>query len=176
MHIYLLALGDSLEATTMRAVLETQSHAVSLHFVATPEQFFVACNEAAERADALIISAHGDEAGFVFPLLAEGVSAIALNNNILTPALLQKQLTQAPRLVLSTACLTGQAQLADIFLSAGAHCFVAPRGQPEGADIPPIVGLLLRQESADRPIRQTLEQMVTLLPDAEMFACFDSRQ
>ncbi|MCF4097396.1 hypothetical protein [Maritalea mediterranea] len=107
MRIHIIALGDSLEATTMRTVLEVQTHQVVLSFVATPEQFFAACTQSAGSADALIISAHGDEAGFVFPLLAEGVSDVALDDDILTPEKMAAQMTQAPPLVFSTACFTG---------------------------------------------------------------------
>jgi hypothetical protein len=176
MRIHIIALGDSLEATTLRAVLESQSHQVSLSFVATPEQFFADCADAADRADVLVVSAHGDKAGFVFPELAEGVSAFALDEDILTPKMMQAQVTRVPRLVFSTACFTGQGELADIFLAAGASQFIGPHGEPEGADISLILGLLFRSQNAAVPIQQKLDRMETLLPDAAMFRCFERDQ
>jgi hypothetical protein len=176
MRIHIIALGDSLEAITMRAVLEAQAHRVGLSFAATPEQFFAACTQSAEGADALIISAHGDEAGFVFPPLAEEVSEFVLDNDILTPKQMAAQMTQAPPLVFSTACFTGQRKMADIFLSAGAREFVGPTHEPEGADIALIVGLVFRPQSASLPIKDQLEKIATLVPDAAMFKSFESHQ
>ncbi|MCF4097397.1 hypothetical protein [Maritalea mediterranea] len=66
--------------------------------------------------------------------------------------------------------------MANAYLSVGAREFLGPTHEPEGADIALIVGLVFRPQSAGLPIKDQLEKIAALLPEAAMFRCYSQTE
>lgn len=134
--IALIEFDDAGAALLVRAQLEHLGLDVALNRLGKPSDFFSAFAFHGQPADAAIISAHGDAAGFVFPEMASGVDTLELSDNRISVGLIASRLRGAPPLVISTACSTGTEDFAGAFRSAGAAKYLAPLGDPDGRDVP----------------------------------------
>lgn len=135
-RIALVEFDDSGTAQLIRLHLEHLGLDVALNRLGKPSDFFGGFQFFGHPADAAIIAAHGDDGGFIFPEMAEGVDDLVLPENRITPELVTNLLTAPPPLVISTACSTGTKAFADAFRAAGAATYIAPTGDPEGRDVP----------------------------------------
>jgi hypothetical protein len=143
--VAVVAIGDSGEALLVRSVLESLGAAVTLHLIGAPEDFLrvLAQGESAPRY--LVICGHGDEKGFVFGEYADGIDISALSNGSMPPAAIAGRADLPGKIVVSTACYTGTKAFADAFRAGGAAVYVAPDGDPHGADAPLFVHLLFHR-------------------------------
>lgn len=144
-RVLIIGVGDSGEAQLLRALLEQLGLEVTLKLCGKPSDFFTTMSDAASRADATIISAHGDEDGIIFPEMAPGVDPIQLPNNRITPSLINQHAKNVSAFLLSLACSSGTKEFADAFSRAGVKDYIAPESDPEGADVPLFVHLLFHQ-------------------------------
>ncbi len=134
--IALVEFVDAGAALLIRAQLEHLGLDVALNRLGKPSDFFAGFGFHGLAADAAIISAHGDGAGYIFPEMAPGVDPLVLPQNRINADLISQRLSEVPALVISTACSTGTESLAGAFRSAGAAIYVAPVGDPDGRDVP----------------------------------------
>jgi hypothetical protein len=144
-RLSVIGIGDSGEARLLRDLLEAQGHELRLVLAGKPSDVLAGFGFYDEAADAAVISAHGDGKGIIFPELAPGVDVYDLPGDRLTPHLFRHYLDMAPPLVVSTACDSGTPGFADAFRKAGARAYLAPEGDPEGADIAIWIAVFFRQ-------------------------------
>lgn len=135
----------------LRLQLEALGADVRLCPLGKPSDFLTAFDFYGEAPDVVVLSAHGDEAGIVFPDMAPGADTLELPENRITPGLIRKVSAQGS-VVLSTACDTGQQPFADAFHAAGASIYLAPADYPDGIDVPVLLALafhkaLVQQQS-----------------------------
>jgi len=141
MKVALIAIDDMGEALLLRAQLESMGATVHLHPVGRPSDFFNALDASGEASDVALICGHGDERGFVFAPLAEGVDDLVLPGNRLGADLLAERLRTVPPVVISTACDTARTPIVSTFHDAGATTYIAPSGYPDGASVPVLLNL-----------------------------------
>lgn len=117
--IVLVSFTDG-EAMTLRDVLEWFNFRVEIHRVGSRPQFVEILRGNIPTFRDILISCHGDDAGFVIPY-QRALSAAELGRKVHLPG----------KRVLSLGCMTGSEVLADAFLAGGCEAYVAPTGYPE---------------------------------------------
>jgi hypothetical protein len=169
MRIALPALGDMGEALLLRALFESFGAEVHLRPVGRPSDFLTAFGGAVDLA---VISAHGDAGGLVFAEMALGVDDLVLPDNRFTPGLLAGRLTGLPPVVISTAC--DSVGFASVFFEGGAKTYLAPRGYPEGAAVPLLIGLAVYRLIKDGASWQSaIAAANSQFPDEDGFVVFE---
>ncbi len=138
--VTIIAIGDMSEASLLRLQIEAMGAEVRLCPLAKPSDFLSAFDFYGQPADIVVLSAHGDEAGIIFPEMAPGADRLELPANRITPDLIRK-VNAGCAVVLSTACDTGSQPFADAFHAAGATLYIGPQGYPDGVDVPVILAL-----------------------------------
>jgi hypothetical protein len=132
--VAVVAIDYSGEAAALRAALEVLDVHVSLFPVGCAQHLVRVLDRGAYEAQPpqyFVLSAHGDERGFLLPELAEEVAAEQPFNDALTIELARTWVRlPAGCVVISTACATGTSELADAFISEAGGCdyYVAPTG------------------------------------------------
>lgn len=133
----MIVVGDSGEALLLRSILENFLIDVRICFIGTPHEFLFTLKNVADEIDFVIISAHGDDHGFIFGEYASGIDTSMLVEGSL-PASAFFTLTNglSGKGIISTACLTGSVPFADVFKAAGAKYYIAPDFEPDGQSMP----------------------------------------
>ncbi|OAI31366.1 hypothetical protein A1351_05740 [Methylosinus sp. R-45379] len=138
-----IAVGDAFEALLIRSMLESLGAAVLLHLVGTPEDFLLTLERKEHDPKLVVICGHGDENGLVFGDYGDGVDVGALVDGSLPAAAIAKRARMPGAIVVSTACLSGDAAFAKAFLEAGAAAYIAPADCPDASDAALFVHYLL---------------------------------
>ena len=139
-RVTIIAIGDMSEASLLRLQLEGMGADVRLCPLGKPSAFFTAFDFYGQPADIVVLSAHGDEDGIVFPEMAPGADSLELPGDRITPELIGRVAAQSA-VVVSTACDTGKQAFVDAFHAAGASIYIAPEGYPDGVDVPVLLAL-----------------------------------
>jgi hypothetical protein len=119
----------------LRAVLESFGATVLLHLPGTPGDILAVLNRPGTEPSLLIVSGHGDEAGFVIEEVGEGLgidTAMVVGGDRLPPRAIAERVHLPGWTVLSTACLTGGGVMADAFRRGGVAAQIGPEDYPEG--------------------------------------------
>lgn len=145
MKIALLAIDAIAEALLLRGILETLGATVHLRPAGKPSDVFAPLDVFDGLADVLILCAHGDENGLIFPAMAPGVDRLVLPGDRITPDELDRLPRGLAQVVVSTACASGKESFARAVFNAGAKTYVAPSGDPDGAAAALIVGIALHR-------------------------------
>ncbi len=134
--VAIVAIGDSGEALLLRAILESLGAAVLLHLPGTPVDVLKCLAQGSVAPEYVILSGHGDETGFVLGDFVEDIDTSALVKGSLPATNLTNRVNLPGKVVLSTACLTGNEAFAQAFISGGVRAYIAPAEYPDGAAIP----------------------------------------
>ena len=118
--ISLIAIGDALEATALRAVLERFNYRVEVHWVGSRREVLEILRGGVETFPYVILACHGDAHGGV---LVPGEPVIGAAD--LTISLPE-------RIVVNLGCGTGRAESAARYLQGGCRAYIAPRAAVEG--------------------------------------------
>ncbi len=103
------------EAITLRDVLECFNYRVEIHRVGSRPQFVEILRGSIPTFRDILLSCHGDDAGFTIPY-QKPLSATELARKIHLPG----------HRVVSLGCMTGTEALASAFLGGGCEAYVAP--------------------------------------------------
>lgn len=172
-RVSIIGVGDSGEAQLLRLQLEHLGLATCLNLVGKPSDFFDGFSFYGQVPDAVIIAAHGDDAGIVFPEMAAGVDELVLPDDRITPALIARELKSPPPLVISLACASGTTPFTKAFSSAGAKTYIAPVGDPDGRDVPLFVNLLFHAMTGmELPIHDALNKANAAIDSTSVFQIF----
>lgn len=125
-----LAMLDTMEALTLRGVLERFGMRVNLFPIGRPQHLVDVLSGASAHAAHLILSCHGDERGILVDELAPEVARGEPFIDVLTPGLVPTLASLRGRTVVSSGCCTGSPPMARAFLGADAAAYVAPDGYP----------------------------------------------
>lgn len=132
LKIHIIEIETGLEAHAVRYAAEHWGASVSVTWVANSAQvvnFFAGCPE----QEVIIISGHGNEHGLLLPKLAEEVKHKYPYNDVITPEDFAQFIQLNKNIVINTSCMSGTKVFADVFLSKGARCYIAPNNYPEGS-------------------------------------------
>jgi hypothetical protein len=107
-----------------------------------------------------VICGHGDDNGLVLGEYAEEIDVTMLQQGSLPPTAIAAHVSLPDRTVISTACLTGSVAFGLAFLAGGVAAYIAPAGQPDGADASLFVHLLFhRMLSKREPAAEALRHV-----------------
>jgi len=137
--VELAVIGDSGEALLLRALLESLGQTVLTHFIGQPNALFPLLNRRRAPPALMILSGHGDDTGLVFGDFADGIDTGLLQAGCLPAQALRGKVALKGSVLVSTACCTGSPAFADLFVKAGVGAYLAPPGDPDGADVPLIL-------------------------------------
>ena len=112
--ISLIAIGDPLEATALRSVLERFNYRVEVHWVGSRKEVLEILRGTVETFPYLILSCHGDERGGI--LVPDEPVITTADNEINLP----------DHIVLNLGCGTGQEDDASRYLTGGCRAYIAP--------------------------------------------------
>lgn len=169
-RVTLVCIGDTGEAQLLRALLEHLDYAVCLDLPGKPSDFFTAFSFYGQSADMVILCAHGDEQGIIFPEMAEGVDSLTLPGNRFSADLIGGMLKLPEIPIVSTACGSGTARFAQAFFAAGASAYIAPEGDPYGADTPLFLHRLFHQlRTGSAQLEDAVATANNLLPSGDGF-------
>lgn len=132
----IVAVGETSEALLLRGILESLGAVVTLHQPATPEDFLLVLGQGAAAPRHIVISAHGDENGFVLGDFGPGIDTTSLVKGSMSASAIAGCIDLPGKIVVSTACATGGPAFAKAFLDGGVATYIAPNGYPEGCDTP----------------------------------------
>ncbi len=166
--IAIVAIGDSGEALLLRAILESLGAAVLLHLPGTPADVLKCLDQGLAAPEYIILSGHGDETGFVLGEFVEDIDTSALVKGSLPAANLTNRVNLPGKVVLSTACLTGNEAFAQAFLSGGVRAYIAPAEYPDGAAIPLFVhGFFYHLLQKQAPLEEAI-MLASAFDEAEL--------
>jgi len=166
--IAIVAIGDSGEALLLRAILESLGAAVLLHLPGTPADVLKCLDQGSIAPEYIILSGHGDETGFVLGEFVEDIDTSALVKGSLPAANLTNRVNLPGKVVLSTACLTGNEAFAQAFLSGGVSAYIAPAEYPDGAAIPLFVhGFFYHLLQKQAPLEEAI-MLASAFDEAEL--------
>ena len=138
-----------LEAVALRAFLDCATGMtinVTLRGVATSYQLTDALCAAADEADLVVITCHGDDEGIILEELAPGVLGPDQPFEArVGPEQIRARVRLHGQTVVATGCSLGTAEMARAFLGAGAGYYVAAAGDPEGWAGPLLLALLCHE-------------------------------
>lgn len=143
--VSVVAVGDSGEALLIRAILENLGAVVSLHLPGTPDDFLRVLGQGETASRVLVICGHGDDNGFVFGTFAVGIDTSSLIAGSMPAAAIASRVDLPGSIVVSTACSTGSRAFGEAFILGGTAAYIAPDGQPDGADVVLFAHQLLHQ-------------------------------
>jgi hypothetical protein len=154
--ITLIAVGDALEATAVRAVLEGFNYRPTTHWVGSRAELLMLLAGEIPVGDTIVLSCHGDEGTILVPD---------------EPPVTQDDLRIRARLhgktVVNLGCET--AAMAPAFRAAGTASYIAPTAQPDGSAALAFVTTLFFLRTYDIPLQQALHKATTLHPECEQF-------
>ncbi|PYE39959.1 hypothetical protein DFI02_12037 [Rhizobium sp. PP-F2F-G20b] len=143
--VSVVAIGEASEALLIRSLLEGLGATVQLHFIGTPADFLKVISQGDRSPKYLVISAHGDEVGFIFGAYGDDIDLGALHGASMPPKAIADSANLPGVIVVSTACSTGTKPFADAFLRGGVAAYIAAEDYPDGSDVPLFVHLLFHQ-------------------------------
>ena len=131
--IHILAIDSALEAQALRAAAEYWGAAVTISWVGNAREV-VNYFGSHPIHDLILIAGHGDERGLLLPSLAESIKEDYPFVDVIRPDDFKTFLALEQNVVLSTVCCGADEELAAVFLSCGARCYVGAKGYPDGND------------------------------------------
>jgi hypothetical protein len=173
-EVWILDVDDTWASLAARAVLETYAQ-VRLTGIGTPVQFVEALRAVPHTARLVILGAHGDDRGLLFPELGADLVPEQPFYPAAGAAAVRAFAPLPPVAVLSTACESGLQRLPRAFLAAGCAAYVAPRGSPDGD-----AALMFTLHTAywfvarRRPLTEAVDRARAADPRARMFRCWAS--
>jgi hypothetical protein len=171
----LVCLDGGGEALAFRGILEQiglrHGLRVNLHLVGRASQLVRLLSE--PGAPHLLLIGHGDEGGIVIPDLPPELAAAEPFNALLRPEDVRACAKLDGRVVVCTGCSTGNEDLAQAFLAAGASAYIAPEADEDGeAAMGFSVALYFGLLYLDLPLAEAVEQARALGGETELFRLF----
>lgn len=120
--VTVLSIGNSLEAVTIRALLESFNYRVTTHWIGSRKELIKILSGDIKTDQTIILSCHGVEEGIVIPdepvLDANEIANIAKLND---------------KVVVNLGCLTGSTEIVNAFRGCGVKTYIAPVDYPSGS-------------------------------------------
>lgn len=131
-NILIVAMGDTgNEPEALRQVLENLGYFVMMYYVGRPNDFRkVLRGEFPFQADCIILSCHGEDGGFVAPILGEDVYEKDEIRGNYMPADVVADLQIKNKLIISLGCTTGQEEMSKAF--GKDNLYIAPVDYVQG--------------------------------------------
>jgi hypothetical protein len=120
-NVTILSIGDSLEAITIRGLLESFNYRVTVHWIGSRRELLELLSGNIETSQKVIISCHGIDEGVVIP-----------DEQVLGAAELAGIANLVGKTVVNLGCLTGSPAFVNAFKKAGVKEYIAPDDYPEG--------------------------------------------
>lgn len=121
-NITVLSIGNSLEAVTIRALLESFNYRVTTHWIGSRKELLKILTGEIKTDQTIILSCHGVEDGIVIPdepVLGAGEIANTAKLN--------------DKFIVNLGCLTGSAEIVNAFRESGVKTYIAPVDYPSGS-------------------------------------------
>ncbi len=119
--VTIVGIGDSLETTAIRSLLEGYNYRVNTHWIGSKKELINILNGEISTDKLLVLSCHGVEAGITIP-----------NEPPLGPQEIESVARLRDKVIISTGCLTGTSAYSQAFKQAGVASYIAPDDYPEG--------------------------------------------
>lgn len=126
--VKILCFDDSLEAITIRSVLESFGIKVEIAYIGRPNAFIEELNKT-DDCKYIILSGHGDNK-FIMPVLAESIYEEDEPKDI-TSEVVNEKINISNKTIISMCCNTGTIDLAESFVKKG-NTYIAPSDFIEG--------------------------------------------
>lgn len=163
-NILIVAMGDvGNEPEALRQVLENFGYFVMMYYIGRPNDFRrVLRGEIPFEPDCIILSCHGEDGGFVVPILGEDIYEKDEIRGNYTPADVEADLQIKDKLVVSLGCTTGQEEMCKAF--GKDNLYIAPVDYVQGdAALFLAVKLFYELKRKENQIREgSLEQIFKL--------------
>ncbi len=132
LRVLIAAFGDTgNEPETMRQVLESFGCLVLTKYIGRPNDFIsVLTGTIPFDPDVIILSGHGEDGKFIMPVLGRSVYTEDEPKGNFSPVEINQYLKLTDKVIISTCCTTGRADLAAAF-SRG-NTYIAPIDYIEG--------------------------------------------
>ncbi len=130
--IDIIGIEGPLEVTAIRACLEYWGVKVNTYWIGQPGHITELLNGEQLRSKHLLITGHGNEAGFSLVELGPEVAKQQPFVNTMRPEDVRNYIQLNKSVVVSTACRTGSEAMRTAFLDKGAAYYIAPTDYPDG--------------------------------------------
>ncbi|GAA1579175.1 hypothetical protein [Kribbella karoonensis] len=161
-NLTIIAIGDVLEATAVRAALEGFNYRTTTHWVGSRAELVKLLSGDLPTDDTVVLSCHGDERGILVPEEAP-ITAVDLHTHAQFDG----------KTIVNLGCDTGR--LAPAFHAAGARHYVAPTDSPEGTAALAFVTNLFFLRTCDIPLPEAVQRAAAFHPECEQFQLFPAR-
>lgn len=166
-RVTIVAVGDTTEASALRAVLEAMEVEARLLRAGSPNTVAGALRRASED-EVVIFSAHGGPKGVFLGTFGPEVDIGGMEGDWLPMAAAFDGVRfRDNALLISTACATRESGLVEVIVKAGGH-LIAPVGYPDGKIIVPWIAACLLQ--ADAGLAKALAAANTLVAPENQFS------
>ncbi len=121
--VTIVVVGDSFEASALRAVLESFNYRVTIHWVGSRKEFLMLLGGRIPINDEIVVfSCHGIEQGIDVP-----------GEEPVSPQEIGEVAKLPNKTIVNLGCKTGGAAFREAFEQAGATHYIAPDDYPEGS-------------------------------------------
>jgi hypothetical protein len=128
----LVAIDDGDQPGALRSVIEQHGIQTRTFFIGQARHLvLVLSGEEGVLAPYVVLSCHGDD-GIVLPQLADEIESWQPVHGRMRPQDVREHVRLQGQTVICTGCDTGNEEMADAFLDAGAGAYLAPTGAPFG--------------------------------------------
>ncbi|MER7244933.1 hypothetical protein [Kribbella sp. NPDC000426] len=155
-NLTVVAVGDALEATAVRAILEGLNYRITTHWVGSRAELLKLLSGEIPTDDIMILSCHGDEGGILVP----GEPAITADD-------VREHGRLDGKTVVNLGCGTGA--MSPAFRAAGTAAYVAPTEYPDGSAAIAFVGNLFFLRAYDVSLDEAVRRAAGFHPECEQF-------
>ncbi|MBB5979590.1 hypothetical protein [Kribbella solani] len=157
-NLTIVAVGDALEASAVRATLEGFNYRTTTHWVGSRAELLKLLAGEIPTDNDVILSCHGDDRGILVP-----------DEPPITPAEVRDHAHLDGKTVINLGCRTGAGDLPDAFRSAGTAAYVAPIDYPDGSAALAFVNNLYFLRTYDIPLDQAVQHAAAVHPECGQF-------
>jgi hypothetical protein len=155
-NLTLIAVGDVLEATAVRATLEGLNYRTTTHWVGSRTELLKLLAGEIPTDNTVVLSCHGDEQGILVP-----------DDPPSTDGDVRARAHLLGKTVINLGCLT--ATLAPAFHTAGTTHYIAPTNYPDGTAALAFVTNLFFLRTYDVPLAEAVRRAASFHPECEQF-------
>lgn len=161
--ITIVVVGDSFEASALRAVLENFNYRVTVHWVGSRKEFLMLLDGRIPiNDDIVVLSCHGIDQGIDIPgeepVGPQEISEVAKLPN---------------KTIINLGCKTGDTAFQEAFKQAGAAHYIAPGDYPEGSAAMVFAVSLFYLLKAGRSFHDAVAQAASMDNETEQFKLID---
>ena len=160
--VTVLSIGNSLEAVTTRALLESFNYRVTTHWIGSRKELLKILAGEIKTDQTIILSCHGVEEGIIIP-----------DEPVLGASELADVAKLDDKVIVSLGCLTGSTEIVNAFRECGVKAYIAPVDYPSGSAAIGFISNLFMLLASDVDLKEAVSRAAAFDTETKQFTLFE---